>query len=185
MRGLAHDRVGVGAVAERLGDESGPQALGAELGHHGRRIAGSFGEAAYRGVHCGARHRGVGEVAVAADGAEHRPPGPDICLRRVPADVRGELAGVGPGQQRDHRGAAAGVVGRDELRPAGECARWVARRVSRARQRADAESVCTANAKNFIKTAIQTGEIPRVHVTVLRRAATGPMKVIYERSYLQ
>jgi hypothetical protein len=48
-----------------------------------------------------------------------------------------------------------------------------------------AESVCTTNAKNFINTAIQTGEIPRVHVTVLRRAATGPMEVIYERSYLQ
>lgn len=48
-----------------------------------------------------------------------------------------------------------------------------------------AESVCTTNAKNFINTAIQTGEIPRVHVTILRRAATGPMEVIYERSYLQ
>jgi hypothetical protein len=50
---------------------------------------------------------------------------------------------------------------------------------------AGAESVCTASAKNFINTAIQTGEIPRVHVTILRRAATGPMEVIYERSYLQ
>lgn len=49
----------------------------------------------------------------------------------------------------------------------------------------DAESVCTTNAKNFINTAIQTGEIPRVHVTILRRAATGPMEVIYERSYFQ
>lgn len=50
---------------------------------------------------------------------------------------------------------------------------------------AGAESVCTTNAKNFINTAIQTGEIPRVHVTILRRSATGPMEVIYERSYLQ
>jgi len=48
-----------------------------------------------------------------------------------------------------------------------------------------AESVCTTNAKNFINTAIQTGEIPRVHVTILRRALTGPMEVVYERSYLQ
>ncbi|BBZ43652.1 zeta toxin family protein [Mycobacterium parmense] len=52
-------------------------------------------------------------------------------------------------------------------------------------QTASAESVCTANAKNFINTAIQTGEIPRVHVTILRRSATGPIEVIYERSYLQ
>lgn len=50
---------------------------------------------------------------------------------------------------------------------------------------AGAESICTANAKNFINTAIQTGEIPHVHVTILRRAATGPIEVIYERSYLQ
>lgn len=50
---------------------------------------------------------------------------------------------------------------------------------------AGAESVCTANAKNFINTAIQTGEIPRVQVTIVRRAATGPIEVIYERSYLQ
>lgn len=47
------------------------------------------------------------------------------------------------------------------------------------------ESVCTTNAKSFIDTAIQTGEIPRVHVTILRRTTTGPMEVIYERSYLQ
>ena len=51
--------------------------------------------------------------------------------------------------------------------------------------RAGAESVSTTNAKNFINTAIQTGEIPHVHVTILRRSATGPMEVIYERSYLQ
>lgn len=50
---------------------------------------------------------------------------------------------------------------------------------------AGAESVCTTNAKGFINTAIQTGEIPRVYVTILRRSATGPMEVIYERSYLQ
>lgn len=50
---------------------------------------------------------------------------------------------------------------------------------------AGAESLCTANAKNFINTAIQTGEIPRVHVAILRRSATGPIEVIYERSYLQ
>jgi hypothetical protein len=50
---------------------------------------------------------------------------------------------------------------------------------------AGAESVCTTNAKNFINTAIQTGEIPSVHVTILRRSATGPTEVIYERSYLQ
>ena len=50
---------------------------------------------------------------------------------------------------------------------------------------AGAESVCTTNAKNFINTAIQTGEIPRVHVTILRRAVTGPIEVVYERSYLQ
>lgn len=50
---------------------------------------------------------------------------------------------------------------------------------------AGAESVCTTNAKNFINTAIQTGEIPHVHVTILRRSATGPMEIIYERSYLQ
>ncbi|EHB53310.1 zeta toxin family protein [Mycolicibacterium vinylchloridicum] len=48
-----------------------------------------------------------------------------------------------------------------------------------------AESVCTTNAKSFINTAIQTGEIPRVHVTILRRTTTRPMEVIYERSYLQ
>jgi len=50
---------------------------------------------------------------------------------------------------------------------------------------AGTESVCTTNAKNFINTAIQTGEIPRVHVTILRRTTTGPMEIIYERSYLQ
>lgn len=47
------------------------------------------------------------------------------------------------------------------------------------------ESVCITNAKRFINTAIQTGEIARVHVTIVRRVGTGRMEVIYERSYLQ
>lgn len=48
-----------------------------------------------------------------------------------------------------------------------------------------AESFCTTNAKNFINTAIQTADIPNVHVTIVRRSSIGPMEIIYERSYLQ
>ena len=46
------------------------------------------------------------------------------------------------------------------------------------------ESVCTTNAKRFINTAIQSGEIPNVHVTILR-PTTGALDVIYDRSYRQ
>lgn len=46
------------------------------------------------------------------------------------------------------------------------------------------ESVCTTNAKRFINTAIQTGEIPNVHVTILR-PTTGRLEVIHDRSYRQ
>jgi Zeta toxin len=46
------------------------------------------------------------------------------------------------------------------------------------------ESVCTTNAKRFINTAIQTGEIPNVQVTIFR-PTIGSLEVIYERSYRQ
>ena len=49
---------------------------------------------------------------------------------------------------------------------------------------AGGESLCTVNAKGFINTAIQTGEIPNVQVTILR-PATNSLEVIYERSYHQ
>lgn len=49
---------------------------------------------------------------------------------------------------------------------------------------AGGEAVCTTNAKAFINTAVQTGEIPNVHVTILRPAA-GLLEVIYERTYRQ
>lgn len=46
------------------------------------------------------------------------------------------------------------------------------------------ESICIVNAKAFINTAIQTGEIPNVHVTILRPTA-GPLEVVYDRAYRQ
>lgn len=46
---------------------------------------------------------------------------------------------------------------------------------------ASGESVCTSNAKRFINTAMQTGEIPNVRVRILRPMA-GRLEVIYDRA---
>jgi hypothetical protein len=46
------------------------------------------------------------------------------------------------------------------------------------------QSVCTSHALQFIDTA-QSGEIPHVHVTILRRQITGALEVADERFYRQ
>lgn len=46
------------------------------------------------------------------------------------------------------------------------------------------QSVCTANALRLIETA-QSGEIPHVHVTILRRQASGALEVADEQFYRQ
>ncbi|QZA19929.1 zeta toxin family protein [Mycobacterium malmoense] len=46
------------------------------------------------------------------------------------------------------------------------------------------QSICTAHALQFIDTA-QSGEIPYVHVTILRRQTTGALEVAEERFYRQ
>jgi hypothetical protein len=46
------------------------------------------------------------------------------------------------------------------------------------------QSVCTTHALQFIDTA-QSGEIPYVHVTILRKQTTGALEVADERFYCQ
>jgi hypothetical protein len=46
------------------------------------------------------------------------------------------------------------------------------------------QSICTTHALQFIDTA-QSGEIPHVHVTILRKHTTGALEVADERFYRQ
>ena len=72
MAGLAHDGVGVGAVAEGLSDEPGAERVSAEPLNEGGVVTCALGAATDGLVDRGAGDRCSAEVAVLGDGAEQR-----------------------------------------------------------------------------------------------------------------